>query len=557
MVERKPLSVPKRSLNSIESGAALFPHFRKHISLAGPVTAAQVEAISAATGLKERQIRTLAARYREDPVPESLAPKPKGPKPGTHRIDPDVLAAIELLEEEICLTHTPPSRAEMARQIAGRLRADNGDYRFAEGLVPSERTLERVLQDIAGSEWAKKMGSKSRSAHEPHPGEYLSEGFLDLVQMDHTRGDVILVDSIHREELARPWLTFLIDIWTRCILGYYVSFGDPSIFRCGRAVASALFPKEPLLAHLGVEIDYPMYGQFLRLHADQAQPHRSTAFRTACLRNGINPDVRAPGPAHHGGHIERLIGTMVGKLRLLPGATGSNATQRDGYDAGREAAMTLPEFERWLLYQIAIYHNSPHAALGGLCPAQVWDREARRHPPLLPVSRDPDRVFREFLPSKTLTVHPNGVHINYRHYWHDVLRNRIGQKLEIGRDERTIQHVYAEIDGEHIELTVKGYYPDVSEAEWEAERARVRQLGKAYQGNGARAATARAIEFAHKEIVNARAKTKEARKTAKRREREGLTLTDLRREQKPAPPPLPDWKAVSDLGDDEWLKVLA
>jgi putative transposase len=173
------------------------------------------------------------------------------------------------------------------------------------------------------------------------------------------------------------------------------------------------------------------------------------------------------------------------------------------------------------------------------------------------VSRDPDRVFREFLPSKTLTVHPNGVHINYRHYWHDVLRNRIGQKLEIGRDERTIQHVYAEIDGEHIELTVKGYYPDVSEAEWEAERARVRQLGKAYQGNGARAATARAIESAHKEIVNARAKTKEARKTAKRREREGLTLTDLRREQKPAPPPLPDWKAVSDLGDDEWLKVLA
>lgn len=57
---------------------------------------------------------------------------------------------------------------------------------------PSERTIYRVLGEVAGSEWAKvTMGSKSRSALEPHPGEYLSEGFLDLVQMDHTKGDVI------------------------------------------------------------------------------------------------------------------------------------------------------------------------------------------------------------------------------------------------------------------------------------------------------------------------------------------------------------------------------
>src|SRR3546814_1566769 len=77
-------------------------------------------------------------------------------------------------------------------------------------------------------------------------------------------------------------------IWTRSILGYYVSFGDPSIFRCGRAVASAVLPKEPALAHLGVDVSYPMHGLFRRLHADQAKPHRSDAFRRACGRNGID-----------------------------------------------------------------------------------------------------------------------------------------------------------------------------------------------------------------------------------------------------------------------------
>src|SRR3546814_1259289 len=87
VIERKPSPAPRRSLKSLEAGLALYPHFRRHISLSGPVTAAQVQAISEATGLKERQIRTLAARFRVPPVAETLAPKPRGPAVGSHRIE--------------------------------------------------------------------------------------------------------------------------------------------------------------------------------------------------------------------------------------------------------------------------------------------------------------------------------------------------------------------------------------------------------------------------------------------------------------------------------------
>lgn len=555
MIERKPSPAPKRTLKSLEAGLALFPHFRKHISLSGPVTATQVAAISAATGLKERQIRTLAVRYRAHPVAETLAPKPRGPAIGSHRIDPAVRTAIEVLIDEIALKMVPPSRVEAARQICGLLHADNGNYRFPADLIPSEKTIERLLGEISSSVWARNtMGSKTRSAHEAHPGEYRSEGFLDLVQMDHTRGDVILVDSLERKELGRPWITFLIEIWTRSILGYYVSFGDPSIFRCGRAVASAVLPKEPILKHLGVDVSYPMHGLFRRLHADQAKPHRSEAFRRACVRNGIDPDVRLPGPAHLGGHIERLIGTMVGKLRLLPGATGSNVSARDGYDAEAEAGMTLAEFEHWLLYQIAIYHYTPHSALGGLCPAQMWEQEAARHRLLLPLSIDSDQLFCQFLPSKALTIHSQGIQIKYRHYWHRALAARIGQKIEVSWDERTIQHVYAEVDGSFMKMPVIGHYPDVWEADWEAARAGVRALGLAYQADGGRAATARAVAAANQEIHQARARTKEARRRAKRREGEGTTLADLRAPKRPEKPPIL-WKPVAELGEDDWLKV--
>ena len=75
MIERMPSPAPKRSLKSLEAGLALFPHFRRHISVSGPVTAAQIAAICEATGLKERQIRTLAARYRAHPVADAVAPQ--------------------------------------------------------------------------------------------------------------------------------------------------------------------------------------------------------------------------------------------------------------------------------------------------------------------------------------------------------------------------------------------------------------------------------------------------------------------------------------------------
>lgn len=554
MIERKPPRSKTTSTHALETGAALYPHFRRLVPLEGPLLVSVVANVAEATGLSERHVRRLAARFRANPVAASLAPMPRGPAVGTHRMPQPISQAIERLTAEIFLAKPAPTAALAAREIRGLLLAETGDFRFAAQDVPSERTLIRLIGEISEPQRARaSMGSKQRSAHEPHPGAYHSQGLLDLVQMDHTRADVILVDSLHREELARPWITLLIEIWTRSILGFYVSFGDPSIFRCGRAVAIALLPKEPLIQGLGAEISYPMYGQFKRLHADHAAPHRAESFRRACLANGIDPDIRPRGPAHFGGHIERLIGTMVGRMRLLPGATGSNVTHRDGYDAGKAAAMTLEEFERWLLLQIAIYHNSQHKGLGGKCPAQAWQEAVSGHPPLLPACLDVAHLTRQFLPCRDHTVHAYGVQRLHRRYWHPVLASRIGQQITVHHDERTLQEVYAELEGGFVTLPVVGQYPDVSEPEWEAERQRQRQKGAAYQADGAKAATARYIQAARNEVLSAQQRTAQSRQARKRREREGVSHASL-------PPkgqdtePATHWVAVADLPEDEWLQ---
>lgn len=47
-----------------------------------------------------------------------------------------------------------------------------------------------------------------------------------------------------------------------------------------------------------------------------------------CEDTGIAIDWRPPGEPRFGGHIERLIGTQMGKFRLQPGTTFSNPQER-------------------------------------------------------------------------------------------------------------------------------------------------------------------------------------------------------------------------------------
>ena len=60
-----------------------------------------------------------------------------------------------------------------------------------------------------------------------------------------------------------------------------------------------------------------MHGQLTHLHLDSAKEFRSEALRRGCEQYGIAIDYRPVRTPQYGGHIERLIGTMMGKVHLL------------------------------------------------------------------------------------------------------------------------------------------------------------------------------------------------------------------------------------------------
>jgi putative transposase len=67
---------------------------------------------------------------------------------------------------------------------------------------------------------------------------------LELFQIDHTPVDVIVVDEIDRHPIGRPWPTLVIDVATRMIADYYLSFDHSSSTSVALALSHAVLPKE-------------------------------------------------------------------------------------------------------------------------------------------------------------------------------------------------------------------------------------------------------------------------------------------------------------------------
>ena len=73
------------------------------------------------------------------------------------------------------------------------------------------------------------LGSKrAKQIWEPRPGRLKVDRPLELIQIDHTPVDVLVLTDDRQTILGRPWLTVAIDVATRCVLGIYLSMDAPS-----------------------------------------------------------------------------------------------------------------------------------------------------------------------------------------------------------------------------------------------------------------------------------------------------------------------------------------
>jgi putative transposase len=152
-------------------------------------------------------------------------------------------------------------------------------YRHVEALDPYECARARY-----GTKYAQALYHVNPNA----PAVNRPTRPLARVECDHTRLDLLVVDEKTRLPLGRPWLTALLDVYTRMVLGIYVSFAAPGYTSVMLALRHAIRPKEylkeryPKLQH-----DWSAHGVPERLIVDNGKEFHSRYLTDTCVQLGI------------------------------------------------------------------------------------------------------------------------------------------------------------------------------------------------------------------------------------------------------------------------------
>jgi putative transposase len=303
---------------------------------------------------------------------------------------------------------------------------------------------------------AKEGAEAARDKFGSYRGKFETLAPLELVQMDHTLVDVMLLSNDRLHVIGRPWLTIAIDIHTRVILGYYLSLHVPSALSVACTLTHAVFPKTDYLLRLGLgDLVYPFFGIPKMLHMDNAAEFTANNLIHACNGVGIKHKLRPIGRKHFGGHVERLIGTlMISKVHLLKGTTMSNAVARRGADSEKNATMTFQDFSVWFAREVNIYHSTIHSELKK-SPKRAWEGyfKPTGMTPFPTLVDDPLQFKLRFMPEESRTIQPEGVLLFGKLYWDPILKPFYGQKnVQIKYDPFSMRQIWIKIDGSYSKV---------------------------------------------------------------------------------------------------------
>lgn len=390
-------------------------------------------------GLTRAMVYRLIARFRQRPQASSLLTGKGGRKLRSYTLSVDVETVIQDAIQSFYLQRQKPRLTDLFKEIGHQCKG--------KGLkIPNVRTVKRRLDAIDLREQLKKRSGAKAARDQFGPPRILPVAPLrplERVQIDHTPVDVIVVDERERLPIGRPWLTLAIDVASRVVLGFSVSLDPPSTVSVALTLTHAALRKDLWLADRELQAPWPMYGLPECLHLDNAREFHSKALARGGQEYGIKIDFRPPRTPHYGGHVERLIGTTMGAVHLLPGTTFSSVAEKGEYDSAKTSALTLLELERWLALQITgVYHNSIHSALLKP-PLAAWNQGTSGIKVREPI--DAKSFFIDFLPDERRLIRRDGIQLFKIFYWDNVLSpiaGRSSKPVIVKYDPRNLSRIY-------------------------------------------------------------------------------------------------------------------
>lgn len=457
-------------------------------------TREKVTHVAAGAGVNTATVYEWLRTFNDAGHLSALIPQKRGPKRGSRQLQATIEKVIEVAINDIYLSKQRQKPQDVVNHVAYLCKKAGIE-------APHPNTVRNRLRELpqAMSLRRRGMAEKARNQFEPIMGSFPgAETPLAVIQIDHTEADIIVVEEITRLPMGRPTITLAIDIFSRMVVGCYVSMEKPSAIAVGMCLARAMLPKNEYLVDLDIPGDWPVWGKMGIVHCDNAKEFRGSMLSRACEQYAIDLQMRPVKVPHYGGHIERLMGTSAGEIRTLPGATFSSPRERKGYDSEKESALTLKEFEQRLVdFIVNVYHQRRHSELN-VPPRRQWEigllgDMSRPGKGIPDIPADPQRLCLDFLPFVERTVQPYGVVIDDIYYYHEVLNPWINaqdlnqstakRKFILRRDPRDISVVYFfDPDAnQYYEIPYRNAaHPPISVWELRAAQQRLKEEGQAH-----------------------------------------------------------------------------
>ena len=137
-----------------------------------------------------------------------------------------------------------------------------------------------------------------------------AEGPNAIWQADHTLLDVMVLDA--NGQAVRPWLTIIIDDYSRAVAGYTIFLGAPSALQTALALRQAIWRK--------ANATWPVCGIPDVLHVDHGSDFTSTHLEQVAADLRFQLVYSTVGRPQGRGKVERLFGTLNTEcLANLPG----------------------------------------------------------------------------------------------------------------------------------------------------------------------------------------------------------------------------------------------
>jgi putative transposase len=386
---------------AMERFAVLQPHLDEAVPLACAARQA---------GVPVRTAERWLARYRQQGL-AGLA-RPVRRDAGGHRLPADLVACIEGLG----LKKPRTSAAAIHRRVR--------DVALTHGWpLPSYSTVYAILAalDPAIVTLAQEGAAAFRDRYELIY-RHRADAPNAMWQADHTLLDLLILDETGQP--ARPWLTTVVDDYSRAVAGFMVFLGAPSTLQTSLALRQAIWRK--------ADPAWPVCGIPDVLYVDHGSDFTSTHLAQVAASLRFRLVYSAVARPQGRGKVERLFGTL--NTELLPELPGH---LRHGQPVTMPR-LSLAELDLAITaYITGTYHGRVHGETHAT-PLDAW--RGTGFLPRLPESLE-DLDLLLVMHAKARVVRRDGIRFQGLRYSHATLAAYVGDAVTIRYDPRDLSEI--------------------------------------------------------------------------------------------------------------------